>query len=310
MAYNIYISQTNELTANRVRQFIMPVRACIEPVTKQRIAKWDMGKDPEDVTEDEWIAWFMLAYQVDPRALDSLKKQIRAAAVFGMSITDADSRIGRMLDGMSVAIRRDRQDCVIREESTAIVKIIVDAIKPSTLHRAVTEHISLARNKALKNDVYRFVRWLREFAIGHARYVGYEEELKPSATHDAPKAAQGAKGASRPGVPLSRRQTVISSSTPAVTPEFPQGGCLKYKSPDHRVQNSPAVTKDEAIVLLKSHAKTLAQRRGDTTKGRKPQDGRLATIRNATVKSGRETLLTVVDGVVPVCASLLDSGQI
>ncbi|KAH9105952.1 hypothetical protein AeMF1_018347, partial [Aphanomyces euteiches] len=103
-AYNLYISQTNALTANGVRPFIMPVGACIDPVTKQRVAEWDMGKDPDDVTEGEWIEWFKLAYDVDPRALDGLKKRIAAAVVFDMSITDADSRIGRMLDGMSAAI--------------------------------------------------------------------------------------------------------------------------------------------------------------------------------------------------------------
>ncbi|ETV85504.1 hypothetical protein H257_03226 [Aphanomyces astaci] len=41
-AYNMYISQANALTANGVRPFITPVRACIEPVTKQRIAEWNM----------------------------------------------------------------------------------------------------------------------------------------------------------------------------------------------------------------------------------------------------------------------------
>ncbi|CAK4703911.1 unnamed protein product, partial [Aphanomyces euteiches] len=78
-AYNLYISQTNALTANGVRPFIMPVGACIDPVTKQRVAEWDMGKDPDDVTEGEWIEWFKLAYDVDPRALDGLKKRIAAA---------------------------------------------------------------------------------------------------------------------------------------------------------------------------------------------------------------------------------------
>ncbi|RLO10692.1 hypothetical protein DYB28_010866 [Aphanomyces astaci] len=57
-AYNLYIGQTNAPTANGVRPFTMPVRACIEPATKQRIAEWDMGKDPDDVSEGEWIAWF------------------------------------------------------------------------------------------------------------------------------------------------------------------------------------------------------------------------------------------------------------
>ncbi|RHY46737.1 hypothetical protein DYB30_008760, partial [Aphanomyces astaci] len=105
-----------------------------------------------------------------------------------MSVPDADSRIGRMLDGLAAAIRRDRQEWVIREESqAAIVKIITDAVKPASLHRAVTEQMALTRNKPLKKDVYRFVRWLREYAIGHERFVGYEEELKPPARPDLPK---------------------------------------------------------------------------------------------------------------------------
>ncbi|CAK4696066.1 unnamed protein product, partial [Aphanomyces euteiches] len=158
----------------------MPVGACIDPVTKQRVAEWDMGKDPDDVTEGEWIEWFKLAYDVDPRALEGLKKRIAAAVVFDMPITDADSRIGRMLDGMSAAIRRDRQEWVLREESPGIVKIITAAIKPASLQRAVTEQMDLSRNKLLKKDVCRFVRWLREYAIGHERFVGYEEE-KPVA---------------------------------------------------------------------------------------------------------------------------------
>ncbi|KAF0774954.1 hypothetical protein AaE_001346, partial [Aphanomyces astaci] len=186
-AYNLYIGQTNALTANGVRPFIMPVRACIEPATKQRIAEWVMGKDPDDVSEGEWIAWFKQGFDVDPRALDTLKKRIKSAVVFDMSVPDADSRIGRMLDGLAAAIRRDRQEWVIREESQAIVKIITDAVKPASLHRAVTEQMALTRSKPLKKDVYRFVRWLREYAIGHERFVGYEEELKPPARPDLPK---------------------------------------------------------------------------------------------------------------------------
>ncbi|ETV68361.1 hypothetical protein H257_15682 [Aphanomyces astaci] len=111
-----------------------------------------MGKDLDDVSEGEWIAWFKQGYDVDPRALDTLKKRINAAVVFDMSIPAADSRIGRVGD---------------REESQAIVKIITDAAKPASLHCAVTEQMALTRNKPLKKDVYRFVRWLREYAIGH-----------------------------------------------------------------------------------------------------------------------------------------------
>ncbi|RLO13276.1 hypothetical protein DYB28_009044 [Aphanomyces astaci] len=158
-AYNLYTGQTNALTANGVRPFTMP--------------------DPDDVSKGEWIAWFKQGYDVDPRALDTLKKPIKSAVVFDTSVPDADSQIGRMLDGLAAAIRRDRQEWVIREESQAIVKIITDAVKPASLHLTVTEQMALTRNKPLKKDLYRFVRWLREYAIGHERFVGYEEELKP-----------------------------------------------------------------------------------------------------------------------------------
>ncbi|RHY99873.1 hypothetical protein DYB35_012119 [Aphanomyces astaci] len=121
----------------------MPVRACIEPATKQCIAEWDMGNDPDDVSAGEWIAWFKQGYDVDPRALDTLKKWI---IIFDISVPDADSWIGRMLDGLATAIPRDRQEWVIQEESQAIVKIITDAVKPASLYRAVTQHVALMRN--------------------------------------------------------------------------------------------------------------------------------------------------------------------
>ncbi|RQM29399.1 hypothetical protein B5M09_012827, partial [Aphanomyces astaci] len=153
-AYNLYISQTTALTVNGTKPFVMPVNACIDPASKQRIAEWDMGKGPYEVTdcEAEWVAWFRQGYDVDPQALDTLKKRIKAAVVFVMSVHDADSRIGNMLDGLAAAIRRDRREWVIKEESPAIVKIITDAVKPVSLYRAVTEQMALTRNKPLKKE--------------------------------------------------------------------------------------------------------------------------------------------------------------
>ncbi|CAK4427774.1 unnamed protein product, partial [Aphanomyces euteiches] len=299
-AYNLYISQTNALTANGVRPFVMPVGACIDPVTKQRVAEWDMGKDPDDVTEGEWIEWFKLAYDVDPRALDGLKKRIAAAVVFDMSITDADSRIGQ--DGMSAAIRRDRQEWVLREESPAIVKIITAAIKPASLQRAVTEQMDLSRNKPLKKDVYRFVRWLREYAVGHERFVGYEEE-KPVAKQ-AVKFESGKTARARVENKPTSSQPQKVAFAPGASARASPMGCLKCKSPDHRVRDCPDVTKDEAVALLKGHTNALAVER---TRG--ASKGSAAVKRVAKVESvPREDLACTVEGILPVRASLLDSG--
>ncbi|RQM19805.1 hypothetical protein B5M09_011196 [Aphanomyces astaci] len=69
-----------------------------------------MGKDPYEVTEAEWFAWFRQGYDVDLRALDTLKKRIEVVVVFDMSVQDGDSHIGKMSDGLAAAIRRDRQE--------------------------------------------------------------------------------------------------------------------------------------------------------------------------------------------------------
>ncbi|RHY89814.1 hypothetical protein DYB35_009434, partial [Aphanomyces astaci] len=250
---------------------------------------------------------------VDPRALDTLKKRIKAAVVFDMSVQDADSRIGKMFDGLAAAIRRDRREWVIKEESPAIVTIITAAVKPVSLHRAVTEQMALTRNKPLKKDVYRFVRWLREYAIGHERFVGYEEDTKPAAKPDPPKTNQGGTHG---------RRTAPTQSTPlapatATTPQAPPGltsakGCLKCKSTSHRVRECPGITEEEAVKLLKAHGRALGRGQSDGDRGRR--DGgrgnghRMATMKTDPVHTERAKLVATVEGVLTVNASLLDSG--
>ncbi|KAF0774504.1 hypothetical protein AaE_001796 [Aphanomyces astaci] len=283
----------------------MPVRACIEPARKQRIAEWDMGKDPDDVSEGEWIAWFKQGFDVDPRALDTLKKRIKSAVVFDMSVPDADSRIGRMLDGLAAAIRRDRQEWVIREVSQAIVEIITAAVKPVSLHHAVTEQMALTRNKPLKKDVYRFVRWLREYAIGHERFVGYEEELKPPTRPDLPKppgskvlgGPRGPRGDTKPLTPI--------PNAPAIG--APNNGCLKCKSTSHRVRECPGITPEEVKQLLRAHGSTFGRGRGEKGAPGVP-GGRVATVKTNVPDAKRPELPAIVAGVFAVQASLLDSG--
>ncbi|ETV68366.1 hypothetical protein H257_15687 [Aphanomyces astaci] len=170
-----------------------------------------------------------------------------------MSIPDADSRIGRMLDGMAAALRRDRQEWVIREESAAIVKIITEAVKPVSLHRTVTEQMALTRNKPLRKDVPRAFMKKKRSRPGSLTRRGCRKEA--------------AKDLGQ----LQRRRNR----------EWPRHH-LRLR---HRL---------EAVRLLKAHG----QKRGDWS----------PTMRTNAVKVGREDLTATVDGVVPVRASLLDSG--
>ena len=42
------------------------------------------------------------------------------------------------------------------------------------------KQLQLQRNKPLRADVFRFVRWLRTFAAGYQMYGGVEDEDKPA----------------------------------------------------------------------------------------------------------------------------------
>ncbi|RHY30514.1 hypothetical protein DYB32_004249 [Aphanomyces invadans] len=177
--YQRYTSQIEALQSTVQRPFLMPVRACMDPFSKRRIAMFDLGKSHGDVTETEWVAWFMEAQNEEP------------------------------------------------VEKKLVVGIITKAIKPASLQVAVTKQLQLQRNKVLKADVFRFIKWLRQFAAGYQLYGGVDEE-KPA-------------------------------KAPEVGFERPKVKCLKCQSTEHRVREHPGITDDEVKKLLDEF---YASRRG------------------------------------------------
>jgi hypothetical protein len=107
-----------------------------------------------------------------------LKKRLQSAIRFDARIMDAESRVGRMLDGLMRALEEDNQEWLLYQEGKMVVDVITKAIKPEPLQKAVQKQLQLQRNKPLKSDVFRFVRWLRKFAAGFQVYVGLEEETQ------------------------------------------------------------------------------------------------------------------------------------
>ncbi|RLO09380.1 hypothetical protein DYB28_007767 [Aphanomyces astaci] len=166
--------------------------------------------------------------------------------------------------------------------------------------------MALTRNKPLKKDVYRFVRWLREYAIEHERIVGYEEELKPPARPDLPKppgykvlgGPRGPWGVAKPLTPV--------PNAPAIG--APNNGCLKCKSTSHRVQECPGINPEEVKQLLRPHGSTFGRGRSGQKRASGALGGRVATVKTDVPDAKRPELPAIVDGVLPVQASLMDLG--
>jgi hypothetical protein len=91
----------------------MPVSACMDQFSKWRIALFDLYKDHNEVTESEWQAWFMQAFDKDSVDLDVLRKRLMAVIRFDTWLMDANSRVGRMLDELMKALEQDHQECIL-----------------------------------------------------------------------------------------------------------------------------------------------------------------------------------------------------
>ncbi|RHZ42645.1 hypothetical protein DYB26_006357 [Aphanomyces astaci] len=125
--------------------------------------------------------------------MPTMKKRLYVAVQLDTKILDADNRVSRMLDNLMKTLEADGQKWVLHHEGKLVMEIITKAIKPAPLPLAVTKQLQLQRNKVFKSDLFRYVKWLRQLAIGYQLYGGMDEE-KPS----KPPAEEPRKGNSRP----------------------------------------------------------------------------------------------------------------
>ncbi|ETV95850.1 hypothetical protein H310_10893 [Aphanomyces invadans] len=106
--YQKYVAQVNALQTARTRPFVMPVSASMDHFAKRRVALWDFNGTYVQIAESEWIAWFNLVFEEEPRDLDSLKKRLETTILFDVKILAAESRVSKM---PGVDPLRGRQDC-------------------------------------------------------------------------------------------------------------------------------------------------------------------------------------------------------
>ncbi|RLO05329.1 hypothetical protein DYB28_012333, partial [Aphanomyces astaci] len=102
--------------------------------------------------------------------------RLYVAVQLDTKILDADNRVSRMLDNLMKTLEADGQKWVLHHEGKLVMEIITKAIKPAPLPLAVTKQLQLQRNKVLKSDLFRYVKWLRQLAIGYQLYGGMDEE--------------------------------------------------------------------------------------------------------------------------------------
>jgi hypothetical protein len=276
--YQKYLNQINALQTTGTRPFAMPVSACMDQFSKRRIALCDLYKDHNEVTESEWQAWFMEAADEDPVDLDVLRKRLTAVIRFDTRLMDANSRVGHMLDELMKALEQDHQEWVLYQEGKAVVDIMTKAIKPTALRDAVQKQMTLQRNKPLKTDVFRFVKWLRTYAAGYQMFFEIDDDVKSSAPPKSLKPAADPKSGSE-GKPGGGGAKPDAPKPKIGDKPRAKLGCLKSGSAEHRVADCPDVKPGEAERLLEAQVKkwkdanASVKSLGDTSKCQSAQRG-------------------------------------
>jgi hypothetical protein len=185
------------------------------------------------------------SFDEDPVDLDVLRKRLTAVIRFDTRLMDANSRVGYMLDELMKALEQDHQEWVLYLEGKVVVDIMTKAIKPTAQRDAGQKQMALQRNKPLKTDVFRFVKWPRTYAAGCQMYLGLDEDVKLPVPPNPPKPAANPKGGSegKPGGGGAK-----PDAPKPKTGEKPRAklGCLKCGSTEHRVADCPDVKPGEA----------------------------------------------------------------
>ncbi|RHY27737.1 hypothetical protein DYB32_006564 [Aphanomyces invadans] len=153
----------------------------------------------------------------------------------------------------------DNQEWILQQEVKLVVSIITNAIKPAPLQVAVTKQLQLQWNMVIKADVFRYVKWLRQFTVSYQLDGGIDEEkqqksvvevlpkdyMKPRSRRNQergekkPNGAQAAPSADRAEKVASQERTKVK--------------CLKYQSNSHRVRNHLGLREAQIKQLMDEH---------------------------------------------------------
>lgn len=331
-AYNTYFSALSAFQTPHNRPFVQPVGSCIEQGTKEIIARFTFAKHWRDVTEAEWVEYFLEAQKTsfeDYAALDIAMKKL----AMDTKLAEAESRVNRLQANMyKILEEHNMVDVMFDREQKKLVKYLVAALAPQSFKEEIQRRVNQEQNKAYKSNVIEFSRWLTDLL---STFMMWEKSLLPrsepatSAARSAPTGrhnkatAGGPKGAAASGGPSTSKSPSPSGDTDTAAPKRFRWPCLKCKSHDHLVRNCPHAEPGDAQRLVAEFRASRASPRpspeSTSTPAEKPAPSSGSMKRLAapvtspppavedSLNGDRGTVDATVYGLT-VRASLLDSG--
>ncbi|OWZ19659.1 hypothetical protein PHMEG_0006065 [Phytophthora megakarya] len=197
-AYETYFHALSAFDTAFGRPFIMPVSGCIEERTCKMICLYEFQKSPNEMSDNEWIAYFLLAREPeheDYTTVDAAMKNLNMRLIF----PDAMSRMGQLRTDMHRILDEYTVEQVMLERGQKkVVKFFVAALEPADFREAIQKRLEYTQHKALKTDIVKGYAWilhqLKAYLVWQPLLVHMKTQARPqnkSANKASPKSRNG-----------------------------------------------------------------------------------------------------------------------
>ena len=273
-AYRREIALANAQRPGGQQIMQMPLSGCIDPLSVERIAYWEIGKPSHELTEEDWRTYFLGARECDPVDMTKLNQSM-AKLKIDVSIQSTESRVSKLVSDFEAILVRLSMEGFAESEPKLTVDFLVAAINPPVVQKRVKELLKLNENRALKKSARTFKIWLSEYM---RRYGEFEPLVQstpapPAKTADRPKSS----GKTEKPQPKSKSVAVVNvdkaksksvavvnvDKVPVTNFQSVNGkaACFKCLSQDHGVFKCKKCAPGEAQLLMDRAREVWAEKK-------------------------------------------------
>ncbi|KAF4133579.1 hypothetical protein GN958_ATG16916 [Phytophthora infestans] len=143
-AYQTYFATLSAFQTEHNRPFVQPAGSCIEQGTKAIIVHFTLAKHWQDVTEHEWINYFLRPKKTafeDYDAVDAAMLKLR----MDTKLPEAESRVNRLQANMYKILEdHNMVDVMFEREQKKLVKNLEASLEPPYFKTEVKRRIEKA----------------------------------------------------------------------------------------------------------------------------------------------------------------------
>jgi hypothetical protein len=262
--YNAYYDKLARFCTPSNTPMVYEVSACIDPWTRDFMARFEIGKEPKDVTEEEWVKHFegsTEAEQKDVAVLDAAMAKIK----LNLALADATS----MMSSLTQKIYKTAEELGLKtfveeNDPKRMTNYIVDALEPPVFKQRVKDQLAMKSHKDKRTDAVKAHRWIRGYL------AAFLEHSTEDWTKSKKEQSSGTKKESSHGAKRQGKQALAEAK-----PKNPQAtesqdrqerlsrqkfGCLKCGSKEHDVRRCPQTRDGEAEALIQEYREKKARK--------------------------------------------------